>query len=114
MVVLPASLGYEKRRVLPAVVMVGTIPSPLEQAPESLDSVGVGFAVCIALRVLNNRMRDHLLYGVVGRELIGNEKRTGRLDGVPNEPEDTLAGEIVGNLGNNLAATLYGSDNRSL
>lgn len=53
-VVLPTCLYNEQRRVFSGIVVVRTIPSPLQQRPESFDGVGVYLSIYVLVFVMPN------------------------------------------------------------
>ena len=73
-VVLPRCLSDVEGGKELLVVVVGAVPSPFQERPEALDSVGVTpCEVGEPLAVVDGQVRYEGLYGFVGFVLIGNQ-----------------------------------------
>ena len=55
--------------------MVRSVPSPLQEAPKSLNGVCVRFAVRIRFAVIDDGVIDAVGYGVVALVFIGDQQR---------------------------------------
>ena len=97
-----------------AVVVMLSVQRTLDQRPEAFDCVGVDQAFDILDGVVDGEVGNPLSHTPVGGELVGYENAVAAVYVSLEELVQALGRNLRRGLGDNLAASLNGSDYRQL
>lgn len=99
-VVFPGSLRNEQGHIFLAVVVVASVPSPLNQRPEAFNRVGVYVTYCVLVRVGDDFMGYQVVNDIVSPVLVCNQERTPQADILFQELHNAFPAQVGSHLGN--------------